>query len=279
MAEKIQRILWITRKSPATLTGLGMVLVVVLLAVLAPLIAPYGPVSVHFSDRLRPPCSEYLLGTDQFGRDILSRIIYGAQISLLVGVLSSVVSLFFGGLIGLVAAFYGGWLDNLLMRCIDIVMAFPAIVLGVVFMAFFGASLRNVILTIAIVNAPQFARIVRSSVMSVKENEYIVAARSLGAGARRIILQHIVPNSLGPTIVLFTLTIATAIIVEAALSFLGVGIPPPAPSWGRLIDEGRGFMLTAPWISTFPGIAISFSVLGWNLMGDGLRDILDVKIR
>jgi peptide/nickel transport system permease protein len=265
-------------KKPMVASGFAIVLLVLFAALFAPQIAPHEPNAIDLRDRLTPPCRAHLLGSDQFGRDILSRILFGARTSLLVGLAGTTVGLLLGSLIGVISGYRGGWVDELFMRAMDVLMSFPYLILGMGLMAVFGASLRNVIVTIGIIYIPRFARLVRGLCLSLREREYIKASKSVGAGPPYTIVRHIIPNSMAPIIVLYTLSIGVAINMEAALSFLGLGIPPPTATWGGLINNGRAFMLKAPWIATFPGIAISLTVLGYNLLGDALRDISDVKL-
>jgi len=254
----------------------GFVLVLLaIVAVAAPYIAPYDPIEMHTADRLSAPSSSYPLGSDQFGRDILSRLVYGSRISLRVGFLSTAMALSLGLVLGLTAGYIGGWADTIISRMLDIMFAFPFMLLAVSIMAVLGPSEVNVIITIGVVYAPIFARICRGSTLSAREYEYIQAARLVGASDFRIVLRHIMPNIMAPIIVQATLSLATAIIAEAALSFLGVGTPPPAPSWGEMVSRGREFMELSPWGAIFPAVAIFATVLSFNLLGDGLRDALD----
>jgi peptide/nickel transport system permease protein len=259
--------------------GLGIILIMIILAVLAPYIAPYGYETMNLPDRLQPPNTKHLLGTDNFGRDILSRMLYGARVSLIVGLGGVAIATSIGVLLGSMAGFYGKWIDEIIMRIMDSMLAFPYIILAVALMAMVGPSLRNVILVIGITRTPRFARVTRGSVLALKEMDFVTAARALGQREWRILARHILPNCLTPIVVMASLSVATAILTESALSFLGLGIQPPQASWGIMIADGRRFMLDAPWIATFPGIAISLTILGYNLFGDGLRDALDPKLR
>ncbi len=261
------------------MAGAVPLLVVVLVAVLAPLIAPYPPDEIHTNWRLYPPNQYFLLGTDELGRDLLSRIMYGAQISLQVGLYSVALALSTGTLIGLVAGFFGGWIDDVLMRVMDVLFAFPAILLAIGIMAMLGASATNVVIAIAIVYAPSFARLSRASVLSLREQEFVLATRVLGLSNTRIMLRHIAPNLLAPLLVQTSFSLSTAILTEAALSFLGLGTPPPAPSWGGMLSASRRYVELAPWTAIFPGAAIMLLVLSFNLFGDGLRDVLDPRLR
>ncbi len=257
--------------------GLFIISLLVFTAIFAPFLAPYDPTDQKMEEGLNPPSPEHPFGQDRLGRDILSRIIYGSRISLGVGIVTVGVSLTFGLLIGSVAGYYGGLVDQLFMRIIDILQAFPGILLAISIIAILGPSLNHVILALCLIGWVGYARIVRGQVLFLREYEYVVAAKALGAGASRIILHHIVPNLLAPVIVQATFGMAGAILAEAGLSFLGLGAQPPTPSWGSMLNEGRQFLLVAPHLTTFPGLAIMIVVLGFNFLGDGLRDMLDVK--
>lgn len=263
------------------LAMLGLVLVVVMItaAAVGPAVvrAPYE--RVNLMEKLKAPSPGHPLGTDQFGRDILSRLVYGARVSLLVGVLATLVALVIGTVLGAEAAYWGGWVDDLVMRLLDIWMSFPFLVLALALLAFIGPHLSNVVLAIGLVRMPQFARIARAGVLAVRGEPYVEAARALGMGDLRILFRHILPNVMASVMVLGTLSIATAINAEAALSFLGFGVQPPMPSWGNMLADGRNYMLDAPWITVFPGLAVSLTILGYNLLGDGLRDVWDPRMR
>jgi peptide/nickel transport system permease protein len=262
-----------------TMCGLGIILIMIILAVLAPYIAPHSYETMVLADRLQPPNTKHLLGTDNFGRDILSRMLYGARVSLVVGLGGVAIATSIGVLLGATAGFYGKWIDEIIMRIMDVMLAFPYIILAVALMAMVGPSLRNVILVIGITRTPRFARVTRGSVLALKEMDFVTAARALGQREWRILARHILPNCLTPIVIMASLSVATAILTESALGFLGLGIRPPQASWGTMIADGRRFMLDAPWIATLPGIAISLTILGYNLFGDGLRDALDPKLR
>jgi ABC-type dipeptide/oligopeptide/nickel transport system permease subunit len=251
----------------------------ILLAVFAEQLAPYDPDLPHLPDKLTGPSANYWLGTDQFGRDILSRVLYGARISLLVGAGGTGLSFVVGVILGAIAGYSGKWLDELIMRLMDIIMAFPFIVLAIALVVLIGTGMTNLITVIGLLRVPQFARVVRSSVLSLKEKEFVLAARTVGQTPLRILFRHILPNALGPLLVLASLSIATAISTESALSFLGIGIQPPQSTWGTLLSDGRRYMLNAPWITTFPGLVLSLTIFGYNLVGDGLRDALDPRTR
>lgn len=267
------------KKSKTALLGTGIVLFFIILAILAPYIAPQGMNEQNLSARLLPPSSQYWFGTDDFGRDIFSRIVYGARISLVVGFSSVVVSAIVGSILGIIAGFYGKWVDTVISRLFDIMLAFPSILLAIAIVAILGPSLQNALIAIAIINIPNFGRLVRSKVLSVKEEEYIVAARAIGMSDLRILVRHILPNSFSPIVVQGTLAIATAIIEAAALGFLGLGAQAPNPEWGKMLADAKNYLINAPWTMIFPGLSIMLTVLGFNLMGDGLRDALDPKMK
>jgi peptide/nickel transport system permease protein/dipeptide transport system permease protein len=268
------------RQSRSAVTGLAIVLAFVLVGLLAPLLAPANPIAQHLDTTLvRPFHGGYLLGADDLGRDILSRIIYGARISLMVGAISVSISLTVGGTVGLFAGYFGGALDLLVMRLIDILMAFPSILLAIVICAALGPSLQNAMIAIGIIGVPAFTRMIRASVLTEKEADYVQAERSLGAGHLRLIFTAILPNCVAPIIVQSTLAYAGAIISAAALSYLGLGAQPPTPEWGFMVSSGREYIQTAWWVITFPGLAILMAVLGFNLMGDGLPDVLDPRMK
>ena len=266
-------------RSPQGVIGGILVLLFALLAVGGPSIAPYSPTTMTMTKRLSPPNAQFMMGTDDFGRDIESRVLYGAGASFQVGTLSVAVALVVGTLLGLLAGYRGGWLDVILMSAMDVIFAFPAVLLAIAIMAVLQQSLNNVIIAIGIVNLPVFVRVARSAVLAVKGLPYIEAARSIGVPGLLIAFRHTLPNILAPLIVQASLTIAAAILTEAALSFLGLGNPPPAPSWGNMLATGYQFMETTVWPSVVPGFAIMLAVLGFNLLGDGLRDIIDPTTR
>ena len=267
------------KKSKASLVGAGIVIFFILLAIVGPYIAPQGINEQNFAKRLLAPSNEHWFGTDDFGRDILSRIIHGARISLWVGFFSVILSVIIGSLLGIIAGYYGKWIDTIISRIFDIMLAFPSMLLAIAVVSVLGPSLQNALIAIAIINVPNFGRLIRSKVLSVKEEEYIVAAKAIGMRDSRILFSHILPNSITPIIVQGTLAIATAIIEAAALGFLGLGAQAPAPEWGKMLADARKFLINAPWTMIFPGLAIMLTVLGFNLMGDGLRDALDPKMK
>ncbi len=272
-------------RNKTAVVGLVIVITFFSAAILAPFLSPHDPVEASLYDQLKPPvwaeggASKNILGTDDLGRDILSRIIYGARVSLLVAVFSVGIAFFCGTLIGAVSGYYKGTLDNVIMRLMDILLSFPYILLAIVVVAYLGPSLRNAMIAIGITYVPRFARIVRGSVLEEGEKDYVLAAKSIGAKDWRIIFVDILPNCLGPLIVQTTLSFASAILDAAALSFLGLGAQPPTPEWGAMIASSRSLILRASWVMTFPGIAILLAVLGFNLLGDGLRDALDPRLR
>jgi peptide/nickel transport system permease protein len=253
--------------------------VLVLAAALAPVIAPFDPVrDADLNNYLRPPGAPFLLGTDTFGRDVFSRMIYGARISLGVGIAVQASAVAIGVTLGLLAGFFGGRVDQLIMRLTEVVFAFPGLLFAIAIMAVIGPSLYNVFLALGLVSWTSLARVVRGQVLSLKEQEYVEAARAVGASNARIIVRHIVPNTLAAVTVLVTLGIGGAILAEAGLSFLGLGAQPPEPSWGSMLSAGRDYLLQAPWLSVYPGLAIFLTVMGFNLLGDGIRDLLDPRM-
>jgi peptide/nickel transport system permease protein len=257
-----------------------VVAVAVLSALFAPWIAPADPTQQRLLERLRPPAlGPHPLGTDNFGRDLLSRLVYGARVSLLVGVVSVAIAAVFGAAMGLLGGYYGGGLDTLLMRVVDVLMAFPLILLAIAIVAVLGGGLVNLMLAVGISSIPPFARLVRGEVLTQRGRDYVEAARALGAGGGRVMGRHILPNTLSPLVVLSTLRVSTVILTESSLSFLGLGVTPPTPTWGNMVADGTKFLQTAPWISIVPGIAIMITVLAFNLFGDGLRDALDPRLK
>lgn len=267
------------KKNKVALIGLLIVVFFILIAFSANFIAPFGYNDQQFKDKLLPPSTKHWFGTDDFGRDIFSRVIYGARISLTVGFSSVVGSAIIGSFLGIIAGYYGKWLDAIISRIFDILLAFPSILLAIAIVAMLGQSLQNALIAIAIINIPTFGRLLRARVLSVKEEEYITAAKAIGMKDRRILLHHVLPNSLAPIIVQGSLAIATAIIEAAGLGFLGLGAQPPTPEWGKMLSDSKDFIIQAPWTVFFPGIAIMLTVLGFNLMGDGLRDALDPRMK
>ncbi|GAC1316971.1 MAG: ABC transporter permease [Chloroflexota bacterium] len=267
------------RRNGIGMAGAIIVLMCVLVAILAPILAPYGPEETHPNWKLFWPNEYFLLGTDEFGRDILSRIIFGARISLQVGLLSVALALVIGASAGALAGFFGGWVDGAVMRSMDVLFAFPAILLAIGILAILGTGLANAILAIGIVYAPAFARLARASVLQLRDMEFVQAARVVGLGPFALLVRHVMPNTLAPLIVQTSFSLSTAILTEAALSFLGLGTPPSIPSWGSMLSASRRFVELDPWPAIVPGVAIMLLVLGFNLFGDGLRDVLDPRLR
>jgi len=276
--------LGLLRRDRVALLGLAVILLASLTAILAPTLAPVDPIENHLLDRLTPPVwaaggmAQYPLGTDTLGRDVLSRLLYGARVSLVVGFSAVAVSGLLGVSLGLIAGYYGGWLDDVLMRVADIQLAFPILVLAIAVLAVLGASLGNVILVLGISGWVAYARIARGETLSLKQQEFIEAARAVGVPDVSILRRHILPNVMPPIIVVATFAVARVIIAEASLSFLGLGVPPPTPSWGSMLDEGRNYITTGWWLALFPGLAILILVLGINLVGDWVRDVLDPRM-
>jgi peptide/nickel transport system permease protein len=272
------------KRSKTALFGLGIILVLILVALGADALAPYNPLLVAPSETFQRPNRQHLLGTDQFGRDMLSRLIYGSRISLAVGLSSVLLAVFIGVPLGVLAGFYGGTLDAMIMRAMDLILSFPVFLLAIVIMIMFTPTAglvgaMKVIMAIGIVRIPIYARLVRGTVLSIKEKEYIEACRALGQYDPKILLRHILPNCMAPIIVTGTLSIATAIIVEASLSFLGLGTQPPTPSWGWDLKANVSWIQLNPWLALGPGCAIFLTVLGFNLFGDGMRDALDPRLK
>ena len=267
------------RNKPA-LVGVFFIVVFVAAAVLAPFVAPYGPLEGTLVNRLLPPSGSHLLGTDLQGRDEFSRILYGAQVSLLAGVASVIMGVTIGGTIGSLAGGIGGKVDAVLMRVVDVMLSIPGILLAIGIVAWLDRGLPQIMFAVAMTNTPIFARILRGSLLSLREADYVIAARSVGAGGRRILFRHLLPNSLTPLIVAATLALATAIIDVAGLGFLGLGPPDPrTPEWGTMLTDATKFLRIAPWLIFFPGLAIVISAIGFNLLGDGMRESLDPRLK
>lgn len=266
------------RNRLAVLSSLFIVVYIVV-AFLAPVIAPYDPIAQELDNALQPPNALHWFGTDYFGRDILSRVLHGARVSMFVGLIVVGVALVTSVPIGLASGYFVGWVDNILMRIMDAILSFPPILLAIALMGALGPDIQNVMLALGLVQLPRFARLLRSSVLSAKENLYVEAARSIGARDLRILVVHILPNVVAPIVVQATVAFANAIISEASLSFLGLGVQPPTPSWGRDLSEGHRYLEGAPWLAIFPTMAIMVSVLSINFVGDGLRDALDPRLR
>lgn len=258
--------------------GAVIIILLILVAILAPLVAPYNPISQN-APRFVPPGATHWLGTDSLGRDIASRVIHGTRVSLYVGLLSVGIALVLGTTIGVVAGYFGKHVDNLLMRLIDMMLAFPGLVLAMLIAGLLGPNLTNAMIAVGLILTPTFARVARGALLTIFSEPYIEAARATGGADFYIIRRHVLPNMLVPLIVLVTISLSIAILAESSLSFLGLGIQPPAPSWGGMLSQGRPFMEVAPWVAIFPGLAIMLAVLGFNFLGDGLRDALDPRLR
>ncbi|GGE07173.1 diguanylate cyclase [Marinithermofilum abyssi] len=256
-----------------------IILFFIFIAVVAPLLLPFGYNQIDADSRLQAPSADHWFGTDDLGRDIFARVIYGARISLWVGFFAITGSIVAGSLLGLIAGFYGGWRDVIISRLFDILLAFPGILLAIAIVAMLGPGLENAMYAIAIINIPTFGRLMRSRVLAVKQEDFVMAALAIGMKNSRILLRHVLPNSWTPIMVQGTLGFATAVLEAAALGFIGLGAQPPEPEWGKMLSDSRSFIQSAPWTMIFPGLAIMFTVLGFNLLGDGLRDILDPRMK
>ena len=272
---------WLTRllKKPLALTGLIIVTLLAFIALLSPFIVPYDPQAIDTYHILEPPSKAHLLGTDTLGRDCLSRLIYGSRISLLVGFIAVGIATLIGTVLGALAGYYGKWIDGLVMRLVDIMLCFPSIFLIMAVIAFLEPSIWNIMIIIGLTSWMGVARLVRAEFLSLKSRDFVLAARIAGASDLRIIFSHILPNAMAPVLVSATLGVGAAILVESSLSFLGIGVQPPTPSWGNMLTEGKDNLEIAWWLSVFPGLAILITVLGYNLLGEGLRDALDPKSR
>ncbi len=269
------------KKNKMAILGLIILIILLLLAIFADVIADYETVVIkqNLAERLQGPSSKHLLGTDEFGRDILARMIHGARVSIKVGIFAVGISIIIGGFLGAISGFYGGLIDNIIMRVMDIFLAVPSILLAIAIVSALGPSILNLMIAISVSSVPSYARIVRASVLSIRDQEFIEAAKAIGASNTRIILKHIIPNSLAPVIVQGTLGVASAILSIAGLSFIGLGIQPPDPEWGSMLSGGRQYLRYAWWVTTFPGVAIMITILSLNLLGDGLRDALDPRLK
>ena len=267
------------KRNRAAIIGGVIVLLFVAIAILAPLIAPYSPDEGDLTKRLNPPGREHLLGTDPLGRDLLSRVIYGARISLQIQIVSVSIALVIGTLLGMLGGYYGGKFDHLIMRFMDILLAFPGIFLAISIIAVLGPGLLNLMLAAGIYSIPQFARIVRGSIITLKEKEFVEAARAVGESDSNILFRYLLPNSMAPIIIQTTLRMATVLLTASGLSFLGLGVQPPTAEWGAMLSNARAYLITAPHVATVPGLAIMLVVMGFNLFGDGLRDSLDPRLR
>lgn len=266
-------------KSPLAMFGLAIILLLIFCALFAEVISPYSPIKQDLMHMFETPSAEHWLGTDEFGRDILSRLIYGARVSLQVGFIAVGIALVVGGMLGAISGYYSGWLDNSIMRVMDVLLSIPQTLLAIAIVAALGPSLMNLMIAVGISAVPTYARIVRGSVLSIRSMEFIEAARAVGSSDLRIILRHIIPNSMAPIIVQSTLGVASAILNAAGLSFIGLGIQPPNPEWGAMLSGGRQYIRDFPHMTLYPGLAIMFTILALNFLGDGLRDALDPKLK
>lgn len=278
-------------RNRTALVGLALVIVIALVAIFAddwfiavfqdrkaqPLLAPFSPISQDTRSRLQAPDDTHIMGLDTYGRDVTARIIYGTRVSLMVGILSVALGGIIGTFLGLIAGYSGGKVEDIIMRSVDVLMAFPSLIMGLMVLALLGPGIAKMVIAIGVMLSPAFVRIVHSTTLGVKENDFVMAARSIGVGNLRMIWVHILPNILGEAIVLASVYTATAIRVEANLSFIGLGVSPPTPAWGTMIRDGTQYLTIAPWISIFPGLAILITVLAFNLLGDGMRDIMDPR--
>lgn len=267
------------KHNKAAMVGLVIIVVLIFGAVFADVIAPYGPDDQNLKERFQTPSAQHLMGTDNFGRDIFSRLLYGARVSLQVGLLAVGIAMILGGILGAIAGFYGGKLDNVIMRFVDILLAIPSILLAISIVAALGPDLKNVMIAVGVGSIPSYARIVRASVLSLRDQEFIEAAKAVGASDTRLILKHIVPNSMAPIIVQATIGVAGAILSAAGLGFIGLGIQPPTPEWGAMLNSGRHYIRDYPHMTAFPGLAIMITIFALNLLGDGLRDALDPRLK
>ncbi len=278
-SEDFKITLILVKKSPLTVLGLALTIFLVLVAIFAPLIAPYDPIKQDLKNRLQPPSWEHPFGTDQLGRDIFSRVVWGSRISLFIALIVVAISFTVGTTIGIVSGYFGGKVDEVLMRITDMFMAFPRLVLALAVAAALGPGLFNTMLAIAFVSWVYYARLARASALQIREEVYIEAARAIGAGDKRILFLHVLPMVIAPVVVQATLDMGGTILTAAGLGFLGLGVQPPTPEWGVMVSEGRRFITEQWWVSTFPGFAILLATLGFNLLGDGINDILNVRAR
>jgi peptide/nickel transport system permease protein len=267
------------RRSVVGLVGAALVGLFILVAALAPILSPFDPVATDFAEVLTPPSAKHPFGTDDIGRDILSRVIYGSRVSMQAGLFTVAVALSIGLPLGLIAGYVGGRVDNVIMRALEVVLSFPGLVLALGITAVLGPKLIHALFAIGVVFVPNFARLIRAQVLTVKENDFVAAARALGASDGRLVILHILPNCLAPLLVQSSFSVAFGILTESALSFLGMGTQPPTPSWGIMLSMGRAYLEQAPWLGAFPGAAIFLTVLGFNLLGDGIRDALDPRLK
>ena len=267
------------RSRPLVIAAMGVLVLFVILAVAAPIVAPYDPIGLISGAVMRPPSWEFLFGTDELGRDVLSRVIHGARISLQIGVITISIALVLGTMVGIAAGFYGGVIDGALMAVMEILLAFPQILLAMAILAMLGPSLKNAMIAVGLSAVPVYARTARGTTLSVRAMDYVEAARAVGAGDGRILVRHVLPNMISPVVVLGTAGVGIAILIAAGLSYLGLGAQPPTPEWGAMLSESRAYLRNAWWMATFPGLAITLVVVSLNLCGDWLRDLLDPRLR
>ncbi|MCD8336774.1 MAG: ABC transporter permease [Lachnospiraceae bacterium] len=272
ITDKLRRM---CRQNKLAAFSAAVILIILLMAVFAPVIAPYGEAEQDLLNRLQAPSAAHWLGTDELGRDVFSRLLYGARVSLSIGIIPSIISLLIGILLGLTAGYFGGWYDYIVMRLADVMLSVPSLLMAMVVMYTLGSSITSLFIALIIVDWASVARVVRSQTLSLKESEYVEAARSIGVGRFTIMIRHILPNCIPSLIVLFTLNVPSAILSESSLSFLGIGVQPPAASWGLIVNQAKQFLFTQPWLCLAPCIAIMIVVLAFNFLGDGLRDVLD----
>jgi len=278
-ATQAQRMWRTFKRNRTALVGTVGVIIILLLALFGPFFMPYDPIEQHLLDQLKPPSGRFLFGTDVFGRDVLSRVILGTRFSLIVGLTSVMIAVVLGVPTGVLAGYKGGLIDTGITRVVDILMSFPVLILGLMLRAAIGGGFIGLVLAIGIAITPRFIRLARGPTLSIREKEYVESAKALGVGEVRLMFRHIMPNVLGDVAVMSTLWIALAIRLEANLSFIGIGIPPPTPSWGEMIRDGVDFLTNAPWVSTIPGVFILFTVMSFNMIGDGIRDIIDPRLQ
>ena len=256
-----------------------MIFLVAICALFSHHLAPYDPNALNLASTYQAPGLSHPLGTDEFGRDVLSRIIFGSRVAMGLALTATLAGMICGILLGLISGYRGGWIDGLIMRCLDVLLSFPSLILAIGLVAFLGPSITNIILVVAITYAPRYARLIRGAALSIREEEYITAIRALGMGEAGIAIKHVLPNCIGPILVYASLNLGTTILVIAGLSFLGLGVPPPTADWGGMLARGRENLVAAPWVAVFPGVAILVTVMGFNLLGDGLRDVLDPRMK
>ncbi len=276
---ELRRVIKVMFQRQVVIAGIVITLAAIIVAIIAPWISPADPIKQDLDSMRQPPSSEHLLGTDEYGRDVMSRLIYGTRISILVGVVAVCIAGVLGMLLGLIAGYFGGLVNTIIMRFTDALLALPPMVLMLAIAALLGGGLKNVLIALGIGMMPTYCRLMCGQILSLRESDYVIAARSIGAGNLRVMFQHLLPNSFPPLLVLLTTNLGTAIIMEASLSFLGIGISPPTPTWGSMVNSGYPFLLTNPLLSIAPGLAIMLVVMAINMVGDGLRDALDPRLR